>query len=133
MVKTGSIQNNRPAIQEKELGKTKTSNSPTPNISPHFSGYNIRNATYEEFCEIVLKLADEGVISRDDASIMMFDPSQSPVASHRMFRVCVTPVNQEGRRDWIAEFEARAKQNMEFGHMGFYNRYRRIAQTLRSL
>lgn len=68
--------------------------------------HNIRNASFEELHDIAFKLYDTGEISFFDLGVLIFDPSKSPQKVRP--NLFLTKANPDGKRDWIAEYEARA-------------------------
>ncbi|WP_425803282.1 hypothetical protein ACHOLT_17565 [Desulfitobacterium sp. Sab5] len=93
--------------------------------------YDIQNASFSELCDISKKLYAAGQISFLDYGMIIFDPSQSSQPLH--FDINVTSANRDGRRDWIAEFEARASAALKFGNTGGYTENRKIAEILSRL
>jgi hypothetical protein len=71
--------------------------------------YDIRNATFDELCDMSLKLYRAGQISFQEHGLLTFDPGKSPQTSGFTFNLI--PANPEGRKDWIAEYEARLRQD----------------------
>lgn len=89
--------------------------------------YDIRNATFDEFKFIALKLYEAGEISPFDFSVMTLDKGQ--FCTNRF----ETSSDKNGRYDWIAEFEARAKQNLAYGNIQSFKQDQNIANFLRHL
>lgn len=93
--------------------------------------YDIRNATFDELCEISLKLYEEGQISLKDHGILTFNPSKSPQTPG--LTINLTPASPEGRMDWIAEYEARLKRDLEINNLLGYANNQKIVQILKCL
>ncbi|KJS16441.1 MAG: hypothetical protein VR69_08705 [Peptococcaceae bacterium BRH_c4b] len=82
--------------------------------------YDIRNATFDELCEMSLKLYEAGQISGGEHAILTFDYDKAlqDIKSNidlskfpQPASFYLTPASHEGRRDWIAEYEARLEQD----------------------
>ncbi|ADL08772.1 hypothetical protein [Thermosediminibacter oceani] len=93
--------------------------------------YDIRNASFEELHDIAFKLYDTGEISFFDLGVLIFDPSKSPQKVRP--NIFLTKANPDGKRDWIAEYEARANMDLKIGNMLGYKSNRRILDILRRL
>lgn len=93
--------------------------------------YDIRNATSDEFCDLAYQLYDTKQVSPMDYVMMIFDPSKSPQSINA--ELFLTQANPDGKRDWIAEFEARAELNLKIGNDLGFNSYQRILKVLRQL
>lgn len=101
--------------------------------------YDVRNATFDEISEISRKLYEAGEISLKDLSTLTFDRKklaeyirqnvQTPVKSD----FNLTPASNEGKRDWIAEFEARAKQDFKFHNLIGYQSNQAALSILKRL
>ncbi len=87
--------------------------------------YNIRSATFEEVKEIANELYEAGAITFFDVSILTFDYGRATQyikqAVNRQissnFTMYETNEDAFGRRDWIAEFEARAAKDRQYGNL----------------
>ncbi|WP_422446525.1 hypothetical protein [Thermoanaerobacterium sp. DL9XJH110] len=93
--------------------------------------YDIRNASLEELCDISSKLYEAGEISLADHAILTFDPGKSPQKVRP--NIFLTKASADGRRDWIAEYEARANMDLKIGNTPGYKNNRRILDILRRL
>ena len=87
--------------------------------------YNIRSATFEEVKEIAQQLYGAGVMTLKDVVTLTFDYDRATdyikqaaggmASSH--FTMYQTNEDAFGRRDWIAEFEARAAKDRQYGNL----------------
>lgn len=95
------------------------------------SQYNIRSATFDEMCEVANKLYEAGQLTFKEFAILTLDPSKSTqsVKPNRW----VTSSDQYGRRDWIAEWEARVERDLEMGNSLNYENNQRILTVLSRL
>jgi hypothetical protein len=93
--------------------------------------YDIRNASFQELCDISFKLYEAGEISFFDLGVLIFDPSKSPQKVRP--NIFLTKASTGGRRDWIAEYEARANMDFKIGNTLGYKNNRRILDILRRL
>lgn len=93
--------------------------------------YNIRNATFDELCDMSKKLYEAGQISLFHHAILTFNPSKSPqpIKPNR----CLTGADDDGKRDWIAEYEARAAKDLKVGNMMGYMVNKDIIRILERL
>lgn len=82
--------------------------------------YNIRKASYEELCEMSSMLYEYGEISGSDHAILIFNPEIAPPEFIKLkdpnYSYFLTTTDQDGRRDWLLEFEARIKKNYATGN-----------------
>ena len=97
--------------------------------------YDIRHATFDELCEVAITLYKKGEISGGDCAIMTFDWKRAADDLRKdhpdvVADFNITPADAEGRRDWIAEFEARAKRAFSQGNDGGYVHNRKLADIL---
>ncbi len=76
--------------------------------------YNMRCATHEELCEFANELYEAGLISSQLRGIITLDLSRGDTDDNQ------TPADAAGRRNWIAEFGARAKVALAFGDISGY-------------
>ena len=84
---------------------------------------DVRNATFEEMCEVAKALYEAGEISGMTYSVMTLDTTKhSSIGS-----VFLTP-EIGGKRDWIAEYTARA--SITIGHMESYTMNQNILNIL---
>ncbi|SDL69311.1 hypothetical protein [Sediminibacillus halophilus] len=92
--------------------------------------YDVRNSTFDEISSISKALYDNGEISLKDVAILTFDQEKatdylkqkvSGLTSGE-FSMYQSSGNSGGTRDWIAEMEARAQKDFEYGNLiGFQN------------
>ncbi|MGS0765211.1 hypothetical protein [Syntrophomonas curvata] len=99
------------------------------------SRYDIRHATFDELCEVADKLYSAGQISLGDLAIMTFDWKRAADDLRKdhpdvVADLNIIPADTEGRRDWIAEFEARAKRAFSQGNDGGYVHNQKLADIL---
>lgn len=102
------------------------------------SKYNIRQTTFDDLCEIADRLYSTGQISFSDLAMMTFDWKRAADDLRKDYPDVVADLNQvpadsQGRRDWIAEFVARAKQAFKQGNDKGYIQYQRLADILRRI
>ncbi len=102
------------------------------------SKYDIRHATFDELCEIAHKLYSAGQISLGNMAIMIFDWKRAADDLRKdhpdvVDDLNLVPADSEGRRDWIAEFDARAKSAFSQGNNFGYIHNQRLADILRRI
>lgn len=102
------------------------------------SKYDIRHATFDELCEIANKLYSAGQISLLDHSIMTFDWKRAADDLRKdhpdvVADLNLVPADSEGRRDWIAEFDARTKRDFSQGNDIGYIHNQKLADILRQI
>ena len=100
--------------------------------------YDIRHATFNELCEIAITLYKKGEISGGDCAIMTFDWKRAADDLRKdhpdvVDDLNLVPADSEGRRDWIAEFDARAKSAFSQGNNFGYIHNQRLADILRRI
>lgn len=86
--------------------------------------YDIRNATFDEVKEIGQKLYDAGAIKVKDLMTLTFDYGRATQyikaaangQASANFSMYETAADAFGKRDWLAEFEARAAKDWQYGH-----------------
>lgn len=93
--------------------------------------YDIRNASFDELCDMSIKLYQSGQISLFDHAMLTFDPSKSPQPIKP--NLCLTEANADGKRDWIVEYEARAARNLKMGDMTGYRVNNNVLKILERL
>ena len=86
--------------------------------------YDVRNMNFEELKEITQELYGAGAITLKEVAVLTFDyeratqsikqAANGKVASD--FTMYETNADAFGRRDWIAEFEARAGKDRKYGN-----------------
>ena len=97
--------------------------------------YDIRHATFDELCEVADKLYSAGQISLLDHAMITFDWKRAADDLRKdhpdvVADFNITPADAEGRRDWIAEFEARAKHVFSQGNDGGYVHNQKLVEIL---
>lgn len=86
--------------------------------------YDVRNMTFEQLKEVAQELYEAGAITGKEVVTMTFDYNR---ATHYIkqaanglaapdFSMYETSADASGRRDWIAEFEARAAKDRQYGN-----------------
>lgn len=80
--------------------------------------YNILKSSFDELCDMSKRLYQAGQISLFDHAVLTFDPSKSPQPIKT--NLCLTETDAEGKRDWIAEYEARAARDLKMSNMMGY-------------
>ena len=114
----------------------------TTNIYEELSTkYDVRNATFEDIVEISKALHAAGEISFKEVATLTFDYERatkyikqnapSPVATN--FSMFETDANNQGQRDWIAEFVARTKKDLYYGNMIGHQNKQKIVDILKKL
>ena len=86
--------------------------------------YDVRNMTFEQLKEVAQKLYEAGAITVKEVMTMTFDYGRATQsikqAANRKtapnFTMYETSADTSGRRDWIAEFEARAAKDRQYGN-----------------
>ena len=126
--KTQPVQDSYSSVQAKAT-KAQEGNDSSAVWDELSQKYDIRNATSDEFSDIASQLYEAGQISASEYSSMTFDPSKSPVKKN----IFLTPTNQDGKRDWIAEFEKRAELQLRFGDKLGYSNSNNIIEILKRL
>lgn len=89
------------------------------------SKYDIRNATFEEVKEIGHALYEAGAMTLKQLMMLTFDYDRATeyikiAASGKAlpnFTMYETAADKEGKRDWIAEFAARAAKDRQYGNL----------------
>ncbi|MFF5996017.1 hypothetical protein AAGS61_14885 [Lysinibacillus sp. KU-BSD001] len=105
------------------------------------SKYDVRNATFEQIVDISHALYEAGELSFLEVSILTFDygratesikvAAKGSVSSS--FDMYETKANAMGQRDWIAEFEARATKDLQYGHLIGHSHKKKILHILQQL
>lgn len=95
--------------------------------------YDIRNATIDELCDITLKLYKAGEISLFDHAFLSFDLDKALRELRIRFNIPLPKTNIDGKKDWIAEYEARANMHLERGDIVGYKNMQRMLGILRRL
>ncbi|MDD3365415.1 MAG: hypothetical protein PHZ03_10575 [Syntrophomonas sp.] len=100
--------------------------------------YDVHNATFDELCEISNKLYSAGQISLGDHAIMTFDWKRAADDLRKdhpdtVADLNIVPADSEGHRDWIAEFDARAKRAFSQGNDVGYIHNQKLVDILRQI
>lgn len=103
--------------------------------------YDIRKATFDELTEISRKLYEAGELTGLEHAIITFDferatnslKQYAPGYVPNSFTMYQTAANSNGERDWIAEFEARASKDFQYGQLAAYQTKTKILSVLRKL
>jgi hypothetical protein len=136
---TDSITTNTFSISQstENVKEVKIQQANSSNIWEELSSkYDDRKATFGEITEISKALYAAGEISLKEHAILTFDFERAtnnlkqnapiPISAH--FDMYQTSSNGNGERDWIAEFEARAKQDSKYGNLiGHQNKMKILA------
>lgn len=93
--------------------------------------YDVRNATFEEISEATYKLYEAGEVSFQDLTVLTFDWNRAAKYLRQNVKNATVPIrsdlnltsaNAEGKRDWIAEYKARVKRDLDIGNLlGYAN------------
>lgn len=97
--------------------------------------YDVRNATFDELKEIAQELYGAGAITGKDVATLTFDYNRATKYIQQAagfvfpnFSMYETNEETTGHRDWIAEFEARAAKDRQYGNfIGNANKTRIIS------
>ena len=100
--------------------------------------YDIRNATFDEVKEIAHKLYEAGAIKVKDLMTLTFDYGRATqdikAAANGLaspnFSMYETIADAAGKRDWLAEFEARAAKDWQYGNLIGHANKTKIIQIL---
>ena len=92
--------------------------------------YDVRNASSDEINTISTTLYNSGQISLLDQATLTFDPSKSSQQINGT--IYLTQANGN-KRDWIAEYQARAEQALKFGDTQSYTQDEHIKDILERL
>lgn len=93
--------------------------------------YNVRNITFEELSEVAHKLYEAGEISFKEVALLTFNPARHPTNPIKNY--FITKADNQGRRDWIAEYEARLDRNIKLGNTLGATRTRELLGILQRL
>jgi hypothetical protein len=119
------------SVPTEENRDEKLATNKKPDIWKELSGkHNIRSATYEEIDDISLQLYERGEISLFQRALITDDLSKIPqpfIQQSLKNNGYLTQTTQDGKRDWIREFEAKAMQQLKFGNVKGYTDYQNIA------
>ncbi len=86
--------------------------------------YDVRNMTFEQLKEVAQELYEAGAITVKEVMTMTFDYGRATQYIKQAangfaapnFTMYETSADASGRRDWIAEFEARAAKDRQYGN-----------------
>lgn len=86
--------------------------------------YDVGNITFEELKEVAQELYEAGAITLKEVATMTFDYNRATQSIKQAvngitapdFTMYETSADTSGRRDWIAEFEARAAKDRQYGN-----------------
>lgn len=92
--------------------------------------YNIRNASHEQVCEISRILYNQGEISLFEHGRFTFKLELPQYPNYRYF---LTEADQCGKRDWIAEYDARIQQDKKIGNTQGYMQNKKMMEVLMRL
>ena len=89
------------------------------------NNYDVRNMTFEQLKEVAQELYEAGAITGKEVVTMTFDYNRATQYIKQAangitapnFTMYETSVDTSGRRDWIAEFEARAAKDRQYGNL----------------
>ena len=107
------------------MSEVKKANSDGAIFEELASKYDIRNATFEEVKEIGHALYEAGEMTVKQLMILTFDYDRATqsikMASNGQaspnFTMYETAADANGKRDWIAEFTARATKDRQYGNL----------------
>lgn len=99
--------------------------------------YNVNYGTFADVIRIANSLYEAGEISLREVATMTFDFGK---ASHDLkqvasgissnFSMYETNAKEDGKRNWIEEFDARANKNFKLGNLLGYNSNMKISSIL---
>lgn len=106
--------------------------------------YNVRNASFDEISNISYKLYQSGEISLGEHAILSFDydratndiirrTTNSGIYVSPNFSIYATEVKENGKRDWIAEYELRVNRDFKSNNMLGYHNNKKILNILNKL
>lgn len=140
--KTESIKEQEFSIGELVSNTQDLKKNDSSNIWEELSSkYDVRKATFEEVKEISKALYKAGEISTQEHLSLTFDYEKAtndlkkiaPIPNSYTFNMYETPSNNNGERDWIAEFEARKSKDFKYGNLIGYQNKTRILNVLQKL
>ena len=110
------------------------------------SKYDVRNATFEEIVDMANSLYKVGEIALEEVATLTFDNERAtnhikqllnrgvlPGQVTAQINLYQTEANENGRRDWIAEFEASANEAFQYGDLISYQNHTKTANILKQL
>ncbi len=91
--------------------------------------YDVRNATFDEICEICGELYKAKEISNFDLAMNTLDKSRLPNLKD------TSPIAKlyRGKNDWIKAFEGKAQKQLSYGNMTAYHSLMKLSQCLRNI
>ncbi len=96
--------------------------------------YDVRSITPQETADLSSELYDAGLISFKDHAILSFQPELGKIPLPDGASIYLTHADGNGRRDMIAEYEARIEFSKKHGHNPKFNADReRILEYLNIL
>lgn len=93
--------------------------------------HNIRNASFDELCDISMNLYNSGKITLKEHAIITFNPNNSSQLID--FNYFLSKPSKDGKYDWINEFELRAERNQKLGNTLGYTNNKNIVSILTQL
>ncbi len=99
--------------KEKLYAETNAKNAKMDIYEQIAQDYDIRNATHKELCTISRKLYDEGEISLFEHGLLTI---KLELPAYKNYSYFLTKADRNGKRDWIAEYEARLAENTRIGN-----------------
>lgn len=102
--------------------------------------YDVRNAIFKEIVDISNALYEVGEITSMEHGFLIFDFERATNFVKQMasgvpssFNMYETSADSNGRRDWIAEFGARASANFKYGNLVGYQINSKVHAILQNL
>ncbi|MFY9377649.1 MAG: hypothetical protein WAP58_05580 [Peptococcia bacterium] len=99
--------------------------------------YDIRKASYAELCDMTKALYDYGIITSGERALILFNPKLYPPEFIRLnypnYRYFLLETDDNGRRDWLQEFEARIEKNYAEGNSNSAKYRERLLEILKRL
>lgn len=93
--------------------------------------YDIRNASFDELYNVSSALYNAGEISLIEHGTLTFNPDLSPQKTNDNYTI--TQPNEQGKMDWIIEFEARAQRDLKLGNYQGYVHKNNLLKVLNNL
>ena len=103
--------------------------------------YDIRNTTFEEVKEVAHALYEAGAMTTKQLMVLTFDYDRATKyiktaangQASTNFTMFETAADADGKRDWIAEFTARAAKDRQYGNLVGYANKNEIISILQLL
>jgi len=95
------------------------------------AAYDPNEMTFADLSKMANKLYEEGEISLRHVALLTFNPTKHP--TNPVSNYFLTPEDHLGRRNWIAEFEARLEQNRQLGNSVGMDATTEVLDILRKL